>query len=67
MFFALADLFLLALVLIQGEITRRLITGDRTDPVVRDFHKRCEERGVTGEILKLGDLHNDEAGILWCS
>lgn len=38
------------------EITRRLITGDRTDPVIRDFHKRCEERGVTGEILKLVDF-----------
>lgn len=38
------------------EITRRLITGDRTDPVVRDFHKRCEERGVTSEILKLVDF-----------
>jgi len=38
------------------EITRRIIEGDRTDPVVKDFHKRCEDRGVPFDILKQVDF-----------
>lgn len=38
------------------ELTRRLINGDRTSEPIRDFYKRCAERGVTPEILKAVDI-----------
>lgn len=38
------------------EMTRRLVTGSRnTDPVVREFYRRLEERGTPAEIVKLID------------
>lgn len=38
------------------EQTRRLILGDQTEPQVADFYRRCEERGVTAEILAAVDF-----------
>lgn len=38
------------------EVTRRLVNGSRSsDPVVKEFYRRLEERGTPAEIVKLID------------
>jgi hypothetical protein len=38
------------------EIVRRIVTGDKTDPTVREFHRRVTERGVPAEALRAIDF-----------
>lgn len=43
------------------EITKRIITGPKTDPDIRDFFARCEERGVPEKIVESIDFASTTA------
>ena len=43
------------------EVIKRLVTGPKSDPAVRDFFKRCEDRGVPEEIIKAIDFASTTA------
>jgi hypothetical protein len=45
------DLFYSALDRLFREMVRRLTNGKKSDPLAREFLRRCEERGVTKEVL----------------
>ena len=43
------------------EIARRIVTGPKSDPAVRDFYERCMERGVPANIVKSVDHRKTRA------
>jgi hypothetical protein len=43
------------------EITRRIVVGDRSDPAIADFYRRCAERGVDSSIIKRIDFQKTTA------
>lgn len=43
------------------EIARRIVTGPKSDPAVRDFYERCTERGVPANIVKSVDHRKTRA------
>lgn len=43
------------------EMTRRALTNKRRDPLTKEFHRRCEERGVPAELLKRVDTARTKA------
>jgi hypothetical protein len=45
----------------QREITRRIIEGDRKDPIVKKFYEDCLFAGVDEEFIKNLDLERTEA------
>lgn len=46
------DLFYSSLDLVYMEMARRIIDGDKKDPLIGEFHKRVARAGITPEILK---------------
>lgn len=46
---------------LMREITRRIVLGDRTEAAIKDFYKRCEERGVPASIIKKIDFAKTKA------
>ena len=46
------NLFYASFSRLMREFVRRLVTGDKSDPAVRDFYARCAERGVGEETIK---------------
>lgn len=38
------------------EMFRRLVTGDKSDPIIADFHARCAEDGITPEMMEAIDF-----------
>lgn len=55
------DLFYMSWDRLIREMVRRIIQGPKSDPLVAEFHKRCEKRGVTKEILDTVDHANTYA------
>jgi len=43
------------------EIARRIVTGPKSDPAIRDFYERCTERGVPANIVKSVDHRKTRA------
>lgn len=43
------------------EMVRRIVNGDRTDPAVKEFFRRCEERGVDRDTLLKLDFEKTTA------
>lgn len=49
------SLFYAAWTPLLREMTRRLINGPKSDPVVREFYRRLAERGTPAELVKMVD------------
>lgn len=49
------SLFYAAWTPLLREMTRRLINGPKSDPAVREFYRRLEERGTPAAIVKMVD------------
>lgn len=46
---------------LMRECTRRLISGPKSDPAVRDFYRRADSRGVTADIIASVDFEKTVA------
>lgn len=46
---------------LMREMTRRLVTGPKSDEAVSDFFKRCEARGVPASVVKSIDFAKTKA------
>lgn len=55
------DLFYASWDRLIREMVRRIIQGPKSDPLVAEFHRRCERRGVTKDILESVDHANTYA------
>lgn len=43
------------------EMVRRIITGPQSDPAIKDFYRRCQERGLTKEQIRSVDHSRTKA------
>lgn len=58
---ATLNLFYSSWTRLMREVVRRVVSGSTSDPAIRDFFRRCAERGVPPEVVKSIDFERTTA------